>query len=206
MKKVDWEELKEVRKKILDGISLKVKINAKIIGGFDVLFAKNKIICMAVVLDLEGNIIEKKHIIHDDDFPYKDGFLAFKSGPIIVDTYRSLENKPDVLIMMGDGVLSLDLGVASYVGVILNKPAIGVAAKLICGKKENSNIIFGGEVKGRIFSTKEFANPIFVSPGHGLSVKSTVEIIEKTLNGYKLPKPLYLAHKFGVKIKRDLNV
>ena len=51
--------------------------------------------------------------------------------------------------------------------------------------------------------TKQFANPIYITPGHNISLNSAVEIIKKlSFEPYKLPLPLHLAHKYVNKLKK----
>ena len=53
--------------------------------------------------------------------------------------------------------------------------------------------------------TKDKAKAVYVSQGHKVGIKTTMEIVQNMLKGHKLPEPLYLAHKYGNKIKSKLK-
>ncbi|RLF33390.1 MAG: endonuclease V, partial [Thermoplasmata archaeon] len=47
-----------------------------------------------------------------------------------------------------------------------------------------------------VLKSREGCNPIFISPGHKISLKTGIEVVKKCLRGHKLPEPTRLAHKF----------
>jgi len=207
---VDIKELKEVEKNILKGIKLDDSFqDIKIVAGFDIAYIDKKYRCMAVVLDFKTlKEIEVKEVEGDEVMPYSPTLSAFREGPPILDAYRSLQNKPDLLLIKGNGALSKNkVGLASYVGVLVNKPSIGVAKELTFGKLDEDRIVVEGEVRGMGIKAKEFANPIYVSPGHNISLESSVKLIKKMMIGqYKMPLILHLAHKYVNKLKKDKNI
>ena len=206
---VDFKELKEIEKKILKGINLKDSFsNYKTVVGFDIAYTDKKYNCVAVVVDLETKKeIETKQVSGEEIIPYSPSMVAFREGPAIIEAYRALDIKPDILIIKGNGFLhSNRIGLASYVGVMLNKPCIGVAKELTNGRLEEDRIMFDDELRGMGVRTKEFANPIYVTPGHSISIETAVEIIRKLIvEPYKMPLPLQLAHKYVNKLKKENN-
>jgi len=195
----DFKELKEVEKNILKGIKLNDCFSSiKTVAAFDIAYKDKTYFCVGVVIDIETKEeVEKKEVNGEEVIPYSPSLAAFREGPAIIDAYRALENKPDILIVKGEGAVKLNrVGLASYVGVILNKPCIGVAKELMHGKLEEDKIIFENELKG-------IANPVYVTPGHNVSLKTSVEIVKKlSIDSYKLPIPLHLAHKYVNKLKK----
>lgn len=204
---VNLMELKEIEKRILNGINLNDNIlNLKTIAAFDITYIGKRYSCVSVVLDLGSKEeIEKKVVTGDEIIPYSPNLVAFREGPVIIEAYRSLGKKPDVLIVKGSGAIHPNkVSLASYVGVILNKPCIGVSKELMFGKLEEDSIIFNGKLKGLAIKTKQFANPIYIIPGHNISIQTSVGIIKKIIDEqYKLPLPLHLAHKYANKIKKE---
>jgi len=204
---VDIKELKEIEKKILKGINLDNSVtNIKLLAAFDIAYSKNKYICAAVVLNFETNeIIEKKIITGEEIMPYSPKLAVFREGPVILETYRSLDNKPDVLMIKGDGMLNkFKVGLASYVGVLINKPTIGVSKDLLFGRLDEDRIMVDNEMRGMALKTKQFANPVYVTPGHKINLEKSVEVVKKfIIEPYKLPLPLHLAHKLANKEKKD---
>jgi deoxyribonuclease V len=172
------------------------------IAGFDVTFFGEKAVCAAAVLDFKNmTVLERKYALVKPDMPYVPGFRAFREGPAILQAYYDLEHDPDVLIVPGHGIAHpMRAGLASYVGVELGKPCIGVAKTLLVGEVIDGKIMIGSEARGVVVETKQHAKPIFVSPGHLLSVETSAEIIRKCIvPPHKLPEPLHVAHRYADK-------
>lgn len=209
MNNQDFIELKRIEKDVLKGVSIKDTINEiKTIAAFDIGFSGTKVICSAIVFEYPSlKILEEKHTISEELMPYSPNLIAFREGPPITELYKELENKPDVLIVDGFGVLHpAKAGVASYVGVLLNKPVIGVAKELIYGNLDEDKVMFNNELKGYAIKIKEFARPVFITPGHNITAERAVDIVKNMVVAeYKLPLPLHLAHKNTNKIKKELK-
>ncbi len=207
---VNFKELKDIEKRILKGINLKDSFDsARTIAGFDIAYIGKKFTCVGVVIDIETKEeIEKKTVEDEEIMPYSPAMSTFREGPPIIEVYRELENKPDIIVVKGIGAVSPNrVGLASYVGVILNKSCIGAAKELLYGRLDEDKIIFNNEIKGIAVKTKPFANPIFISPGHNISLDSSVNIIKKVIDEqYKLPLPLHLAHKYANKTKSSIKL
>ena len=204
---VDFKEIKEIEKKVLKGIKTEDSFSEtpKILAAFDVGYTGKRYICSAIVINLENNeIIETKIGTGDEVMSYSPALSTFREGPPILQAYRELENKPDVLLVKGMGSINPHrVGLAGYVGILTNKPCISVNSELLTGKLDEDKIIFNGEIKGMALKTKAYSNPIYVSPGHNISVKTSVEIVKKLIiESYKLPFPLHLAHKEVNKAKK----
>ncbi len=199
------EEQQKLSKKLIIKDSIK---ETKTIAGVDQAFFDNKIISYIVVMDSKlEKIVEKKHAIIDAPMKYIRGYLAFREGPAIIEAYNKLENKPDVLIVGGHGIAHLrKMGLASYVGVVLDIPVIGIAKKLLHGTLEEGKIYIDEDMRGEVVFTKEKANPLFVSPGNKVSIKKSVEIVKNSIkHPHKLPEPVHLAHKFSKKLRIKLE-
>ena len=208
MNKIDFIELKRIEKDVLKGVSIKdVLTEIKTIAAFDIGFSGTKVICSCVVFNYPSmEVIEEKHTISEELMPYSPNLIAFREGPPITDLYRDLENNPDILIVDGFGVLHPSkAGVASYVGVLLNKPVIGISKELIYGNLDEDKVMFNNELKGYAVKAKEFARPVFITPGHNITAEKAVELIKNTVVAeFKLPLPLHLAHKKTNKIKKEM--
>ncbi|MBS3175002.1 endonuclease V [Candidatus Woesearchaeota archaeon] len=202
----DIKELKEIEKSILKGINLKSNFQEiKTIAGFDIAYSGKNYIAAAVVVDLESKReIEKRIVTGEEIMPYSPSLAVFREGPAIIDAYRSLEIKPDVLIVKGNGALKENkVGLASYVGVLINKPCIGVTKDLMFGRLDEDKILVEDKIKGIAIKTKQFANPIYISPGHNIDLEMSVNIVKQLIiEPYKLPLVLHLAHKYANKGKK----
>lgn len=203
------KELREIQKEILKGISLKDQFTEiKLIAAFDITFTKNKYACSSLVFEYPSlKLIEKKNSTGEELMPYSPNFSAFREGPQIIELFKQLENKPDILITNSHGALHPNkVGLASYIGVLLNKPTIGVFKNLIFGRLDQDNILFDQDLKGKALKTKEHAKPVFITPGHGISIESSYKIIKNTIRDHKMPLPIHLAHKYANKLKKQLKV
>lgn len=179
----------------------------KTIAGCDIAYFENNAICTIVVMDLETlKVREKKYKIGKVNFPYIAGFLGYREAPIIVETYHELEIDPDIFIIDGNGILHPQkFGLASQVGLLLDKPTIGIAKNLLCGEVKGDKILLNNKVVGKSFKSREISNPIYVSIGNKICLKTAEKIIKKTIDGHKLPEPLHQAHKYANKIKRKFK-
>jgi deoxyribonuclease V len=178
----------------------------KYAAGFDLAYFGNKAACAGVVIDVRTmSVVEQKYVIAKPGIQYIPGLLAFRAGPAVLQAYYSLEYEPDVLIVNGHGIAHpLRAGLASYVGVELGRPCIGVAKSLLVGKNRNNEIIIDGEVRGLLVRTKEHARPLVVSPGHLVSASTAAEIVKKLMiYPHKLPEPLHLAHRLAAQLAKE---
>ncbi|MBW3002173.1 endonuclease V [Candidatus Woesearchaeota archaeon] len=202
----DTRKLRDIQRKIAKEVSASDELKLseiKTIAGFDVTYFDNKILCAAIVYDLEKKeIIEKKHSISKQPMQYIPGYRAFRDGPAILQTYYDLESEPQVLMILGHGISHpLKCGLATFVGAELAKPAIGVAKKLLAGEIEGEKIKILNETRGELVKTKEHAKPLYISVGNMISLKNAVELVKKlNMPPHKLPEPLHLAHRHAGKI------
>lgn len=136
-------------------------------------------------------------------FPYVPGLLSFREAPAILAAFDLLIEEPDLLIFDGQGIAHpRRLGIASHIGIILNKPSIGCAKTRLIGdyiapgpqSGDSSPLAVGEEQIGTVLRTKERTNPLFISPGHRVGFDSAARFILECTKGYRLPEPTRLAH------------
>ncbi|MBI2135285.1 endonuclease V [Candidatus Woesearchaeota archaeon] len=204
---IDINKLKEeqikLAKKVIINDSVK---NIKTIAGAEQAFFSNKVVSAIVVCDYKSfNIIEEKYAIADAKIPYISGFMFYREGPAVMEAFNSLEQKPDVLMVNGNGILhSRRIGMASHLGILLDTPTIGVAKRASLGEIKEKTIYVDKEARGYEFVSREHAKPLYVSPGHKVSLKTSFDIVKKcTIYPHKLPEPLHLAHRYANKIKKS---
>ena len=207
---IDFKELKEIQKQIVKGISLNDNFSEiKKIAAFSLTSKDKKMLCAAVVLDAETmEVLEEKEIITDELMQYSPVFVAFREGPAIMEVLKELEQKPDLILVEGFGALQqFKVGTASYIGVLANKPCIGVAKNLMFGRLEEEKIVVNNEVKGFALRIKEFANPVYITPGQNISVETAQSVMSKLVNPeFKMPYPLHLAHKNLIRLKKGETI
>lgn len=197
------EQSRLARKIVLNDLFSKVKT----VGGADCVISENKIIAVVVVCKFPSmELIEKKTYTLSNPVPYKAGYQSYRDMPAVIEAYNQLDEEPDVLFVKGFGINHpRKFGMASHLGISLNKSTIGVAQKNIVGKVEKGKLIFNNEIVGFEVMTKEHANPVYVSPGHGITLGSSLDIVSKTIfPPHKMPEPLHIAHKIAKKKSKDI--
>ena len=175
---VDLSKLKEEQLKLAKKVIINDSIkNIKTVAGADQSYAGNKVISAIAVCDYKSlKVIEEKHAVVEGKIAYKSGFLFYKDGPAVIEAFNKLENKPDVLILKGNGILHpRRIGMASQVGILLDTATIGVAKRLMLGKVMEKTIYVEKEARGYKLITREHAKPIYISPGHKVSLKTSLE-------------------------------
>jgi deoxyribonuclease V len=145
-------------------------------------------------------------------FPYVPGLLSFREAPAVLAAYADLTVEPDVILCDGQGYAHpRRFGLASHLGVLLDRPTIGCAKSRLIGEYEEPERLFGantplvdrGGVVGAAVRTRPRHKPLFVSPGHKISVETAVEItLACCRDGAFLPEPTRLAHQLVTQERR----
>ena len=202
---VDFAKLKEEQLKLAKKIITSDSFGRLgLIGGADCAFDNEEVIAAIVVCDYKTmKLKEKVYSISKAKVPYLKGFLAYREGPAITEAYAKLQNKPDVLIFNGHGISHpRRIGLASHLGVLLDQASIGVAKHLLAGEIKGNVVYSEKEARAEMIVSREHSKPIFVSPGHKTSLKTSVEIVNNCIKfPHKLPEPLHLAHKYANEIR-----
>lgn len=199
-------------------VSTKEFDEVRTIGGADlaVLKGESKLLCGIIIFSYpEMEEIERVSTIVEEKFPYIPGLLAFREGPAIIETFRKLKNKPDVLMIDGQGIAHpRGTGIACHVGVLLDIPSFGVAKKRLYGTYEEPGVTKGsfsqlfskdGKVIGAVLRTRDNVKPVFVSVGHKTDLESALEISLTCSQGYRIPEPTRRADKYVAELKRERN-
>ncbi|MBU0536148.1 MAG: endonuclease V [Nanoarchaeota archaeon] len=177
--------------------------NARYIAGCDQAYKdNNKIISVVVVMDIKTmQIVEKAESEQYCKMPYISSYLFYREAPAIIDAFSKLNTKPDILMVDANGILHpRRIGMASQLGLALDVPTIGVAKNLAFGRSFQNKIEANKEIVAEEVATREFARPLYVSPGHRISLRTSVEIVKKMIvEPHKLPEPLHLAHRLSKK-------
>lgn len=205
-------------RKIQDEFRNKVKIvplgkSPDYIAGVDAAFSDDKIIGVACLYKYPEIVpLEDSCVIEKTAFPYVPGYLSFREGPAIIHALRDLKRKPDMILFDGQGIAHPKrIGIASQIGAILDMPAIGCAKSRLVGEYEEpgrnkgdwSPLICGGEVVGAVLRTRDGVRPVFVSPGHRVDLKESIEIVLECTGKYRIPEPLRRADMISKRMKKE---
>ncbi len=148
----------------------------------------------AMAIDNCGKI-EIRESVQKVRFPYIPGYLAFREFKFI----RELAGNFDgILLVDGNGLLHpRKIGLASYAGVKLDIPTIGVAKSLLMGNIRDHWVYIGDEKVAYIINKNTI-----VSPGHRISLSTSVNFIEKLGHG-RYPELLKIAHNSTVRLRQE---
>jgi deoxyribonuclease V len=197
---------KEIAKKVIDYDCLNNEINN--ICGIDVAYKNNIAFCSALIVNKRTlEIIESINHKSIVNYPYIPGLFIVRESKSIIGVLKLIKNSYDVLLIDAHGVLHpRRCGLACYIGVIIDKPTIGIAKNLLCGHIMKDNYIeYNGEILGyRIKKTNK--KDIYVSIGHKIGLATAINIVMDLIkDNERLPEPLRLADINSKKYK-SLNL
>lgn len=184
------------------------------VGGCDVSFSNTGIygraaICVFSYPQLE--LIEFALSAGKISFPYVPGLLSFREAPLLLKCYKKLRFKPDIVLFDGQGIAHpRRMGLATHMGILLNKSTIGCAKTPLYGrfKKPSSTkgrFTFIDDTRGRHIGacvrTRNNTRPLFVSCGHMIDLRGAIKVVLNCCTHYRIPEPLRYAHSFS-KLRR----
>ena len=174
-------------------------------------YSEGKAIGGVVVLQCPGlEIVEKKFFVSEVVFPYIPGLLSFREAPALLGALAKIREEPDIILFDGQGIAHpRRMGIATHLGLFLEKPTIGCAKSRLVGKylppgeeRESYSLLEDkGEVIGAAVRTREGKKPVFVSPGDGIDLMASIQVVLQCTGEYRLPEPLRQAHLFVKEIR-----
>jgi deoxyribonuclease V len=132
--------------------------------------------------------------------------LSFREAPIALAALQQLRVLPDVLFVDGHGIAHpRRLGIASHLGILLDLPTIGIAKSILVGQAaepgeqpgDTTPLLDGDEPVGTALRTRARSRPIYVSPGHRVSLETAASLAMQCARGYRLPEPTRLADRLA---------
>ena len=178
--------------------------------------ANRAIGCVVMYRYPEMEDVERAYAVVPLEFPYIPGLLSFREIPVLLAALAKLKRMPDLLYCDGQGYAHpRRLGIASHLGVLLDRPTIGCAKSLLIGthgplaEKAGSSVALidekaGGERIGTVLRTRDGVLPIYVSQGHRVRLESAVRFTLQVCDGYRIPRPTRDADHFAGETKRKL--
>lgn len=202
------KEQEQLRSKI---ILQKPRNEIKIIAGCDSALIDDQIFSVFVMFSYpELEELEVQTSYSTLELPYISGFLAFREMPNLLKAYEKVKQKPDLIMVDGSGQMHpRRMGIATHLGIILNKSTFGVAKKKLVGsftepnkiKGSYSQVIYKDETVALALRSKDKVKPIFVSPGQLCDMDTALEITLATLKKHKLPEPTRIADLYSKQLK-----
>ena len=185
----------------------------KTVAGIDVGMRAGVACAAVVVLTLPGlEVVARATAVRPIVFPYIPGLLTFREGPAILDALDRMDRKPDLLMFDGQGIAHpCRMGIASHIGLLTDLPSIGCAKSRLCGRyqePENERgshrpLVDRGETIGAILRTRANVKPVFVSIGHRVDLKTSIDVVLSCCKGYRLPETTRKAHRLAEDCKNS---
>ena len=207
----DWnltpKEAVELQKRLREHVRIEPLVREiKLVAGADISFNKYSTTIYAgiVVLSLpQLELVEEVGVVSETRFPYVPGLLSFRESPAVLEAWEKLRHEPDAVLFDGQGIAHpRRVGIASHVGMLIERPTVGCAKSLLVGKHEEPEpergswtpLIDRGERVGAALRTKDRTSPIFVSPGHLIDHEGAIDLTLRCHGGYRQPEPTRRAH------------
>lgn len=176
--------------------------NVHSVAGVDVAYLKETSIGAVVVLDFPSlSPIESQIAYVKTRFPYIPTLLSYREIPPALSAIRKLQTHPDVFLVDAHGILHpRQLGFAAHLGLVVDKPTIGVAKNPLCGNAESGtgqgwvHITDRGEIIGAKLFTTARKKPVYVSIGHKISLQRAIDIVTRCTKSHITPEPTRKAH------------
>jgi deoxyribonuclease V len=213
---VSSQEAIEIQKRLRARLDLRsLSGTVKYVAGTDVSSSKKPghIWAGAVVFSYPQIVkLEEKWISGKTSFPYIPGLLSFREIPVLLEAIKRLEIEPDLVFCDGQGTAHpRGLGLASHLGLLLDKPTIGCAKKRLVGdfsevgeKKGDYTLLrYEGRVIGAVVRTRTGVKPLFVSPGNKITLKESLTMVLGCCARYRIPEPTRQSHLLVSGLRRS---
>ena len=210
----DWDGSVVAARQLQSALARQVSLDddfaqPRVLAGFDVGFEDGGAITRAAAVVLDADTLQpvESHVARvETTMPYVPGLLSFRELPALMAALAMLTRSPDLVFVDGQGIAHpRRLGIAAHFGVVSGLPTLGVAKKVLCGtfeepgplRGDRSALLHRGEQIGWVLRSKPRCNPLVVSPGHRVSMQGAVDLVVRTLSGYRLPEPTRLADRIA---------
>lgn len=179
------------------------------VAGIDAGFEQEGTITRAAVVVLklpELTLLEQAIAYRPTTFPYVPSLLSFREMPTVLDALTQLTLEPDLIVCDGAGIAHpRRLGIASHLGILIDKPTIGVAKSRLIGTHDELPAEKGawvplmdqGETIGAVLRSRTGTKPLYVSPGYRISLETAVDYVLQCTPKYRLPETTRLADRLA---------
>jgi deoxyribonuclease V len=189
-----------LREKVIKEDQLPDKI--QYIAGVDVAYsdASDKMIGAIVILEsITLKVVEQVSHEMEITFPYIPGLFSFREIPPLIEAFKKLTIKPDLIVCDAQGIAHpKGVGMATHLGIELGIPTIGCAKKRLIGsydktllglkRGDSQELIYNDLLVGKALRTKDNTNPMYVSIGHKISLETAINWVLKLTPDYRLPE------------------
>ncbi len=180
-----------------------------LVAGIDVGFEDSGKTTRAAVVTLKFPSLEPIEQVlsrRPSSFPYVPGLLSFREVPAIIGAMEQLHQLPDLLLCDGQGVAHpRRFGLACHIGLLTDIPSIGVAKSRLIGTHADVSeqkgawvpLMDAAECIGAVLRSRSMVKPLYISPGHKISLDTSINMVMACTTKYRLPETTRAAHKLA---------
>lgn len=179
----------------------------RLVAGVDAAYPRGRVRAGVVVFSWPDKRLVHRVIAElPEEFPYVPGFLSFRELPAITAALEKLPERPDLVLVDGQGIAHpRGLGIASHLGVVTGIPTIGCAKNRLVGEfrepgpKKGSwePLHYNGTIVGAVLRTRTEVRPVFVSPGHLVSLEDSIRFVLGFCEKFRIPEPIREADRLS---------
>lgn len=204
------EQLRLAQQTIIEPLNKKIVY----VAGADAAYIQGKVIGAACIYRYPDLVIlEEAYAFRKLSFPYVPGYLTFREGPALFNAVKKLKRKPDLFLFDGQGIAHQHhMGLATHLGILLNTPSVGCAKSRLVGqykepgnsKGESTELLYKGRTVGAVLRTRTNIKPLFVSPGHLIDIRDSLDVVLACTGKFRIPEPLRYADRLSRMIKKRM--
>jgi len=172
--------------------------NLSAIVGCDAAYLNGTTMAAAVSVGYNNLSVQRIKVVTGKTvFPYVPGLLAFREGPAVLRAIRALRPSSYVCMVDGHGLAHpRRFGLACHIGLVLDRPTIGVAKSLLFGSVDGNRVVDAsdGSTIAELITLPGSGRRIYVSVGHKISLNDAVRVVRRCLTPHG-PLPIRLAHE-----------
>jgi len=212
---LDYAQARALQAELAGEVDTRRKVTRwKTVAAADVSYNQHdpRLFAAVVVVDARTlEVIEQAGVTAEARFPYIPGLLSFREAPPVLDAFRQLKTRPDVVVCDGQGLAHpRRMGLACHLGLWLGLPTVGCAKSRLVGaydapgpdRGDRSPLVDKGETVGAVVRTRARVSPLFVSAGHLCDLDSAVKVVLGGATKYRLPHAGRLAHALVNDLRR----
>jgi deoxyribonuclease V len=184
----------------------------ELVAGVDVAYPEPGIgvAAYALVETATGRLVWSTTVRRRVAFPYITTYLSFREIPILLELLDEVQATgflAEVLMVDGNGILhQRHAGIASHLGVLIERPTVGVTKSLLCGDVDMNEMapgdvrpvtLEGHQIGSAMRMTSGSRRPVFLSPGHAVDVAFCERLARILAIGRRLPAPIHLADRLS---------
>ncbi len=211
-------EAQEIESRFANNIKLGDKFSQ--VAGVGIAFSKDgkTAYTSAVVLSTTNwSLIHSQKVKTDLTQDITDWNKLFVEYSLCLTVLANLAIDPDIIFVSGEGIThTRQFGLACYVGWAFDQPTIGVAQTwpkscrqtfaTVPPLRGSKKAIFhspSGKKVGFEIYTQDHSKPIYVSPGHRVSVENAASFALRSSPWFRCPEPLRQAQSMAEAFKDE---